>query len=65
MIYKNPIIFKKLVRGAVRKDSITKTMIKNFLTFSNNFSRLCRSLEECITISDNGTQLYRPYQPVI
>ena len=35
------------------------------LIFPNHFSRLCRSLEECITHRDNGTLLYRPYQPVI
>ena len=28
----------------------------------NHFSRL---LEECITRSINGTQLYRPYKPMI
>ena len=28
-------------------------------------SRLCRLLEECITVRDNGTLLYRPYQPMI
>ena len=30
------------------------------LIFPNHFSRLCRSLEKCITIRDNGTLLYRP-----
>ena len=35
------------------------------LIFLNHFSRLCRSLEECITVCDNGTLLYRPYQPMI
>ena len=39
---------------------------QNFcLIFLNHFSRLCRSLEECITVYDNGTLLYRPYQPMI
>ena len=37
----------------------------SFLIFLNHFSRLCRSLEECITVCDNGTLLYRPYQPMI
>ena len=32
-----------------------------FLIFPNHFSRLCRSLEEYITISDNGTLLYRAF----
>ena len=36
-----------------------------FLIFTKHFSRLCRSLEECITISVNGTLLYRPYQPMV
>ena len=42
-----------------------KIKIKYFLIFLNHFSRLCRSLEECITVRDNGTLLYRPYQPMI
>ena len=37
----------------------------DFLIFLNHFSRLCRSLEECITVCDDGTLLYRPYQPMI
>ena len=36
-----------------------------FHIFLNHFSRLCRSLEECNTVRDNGTLLYRPYQPMI
>ena len=37
----------------------------NWPIFLNYFSRLCRSLEECITLRDNVSLPYQPYQPVI
>ena len=47
------------------KNKSVFSFLENILIFPNHLSRLCRSLEECITVCDNGTLLYRPYQPMI